>query len=159
MDSDALSNPMLQKRKLAVKILLLLLLLFCFRVLAQFVQLSDGLSFLPGFDAWHSASIPYPALLGSQLLIIFVSVFVIRKIHNGSYRANSTRSKILFWLGWLYFISMFARFILSITIMQSHAWFGATLPAIFHMVLALFLLVLGSYEKAQLSLKEKTSEF
>jgi hypothetical protein len=151
MDSDALPNPMLQKRKLAVKILLLLLLLFSFRVAAQFIQLSAGLSFLPGFDAWHSASIPYPALLGSQLLIIFVSVLVIRKIHDGSYGANSRRSKILFWLGWLYFIFMFARFILSITIMQSHAWFGATLPAIFHMVLALFLLFLSSYEKAQIA--------
>ena len=159
MDSDALPNPILQKRQLAVKLLLLLLLLFCFRVVAQFVQLFAGLSFLPGFDAWHSASIPYPALLGSQLLIIFSSVFVISKIRSDSYRANSTRSKILLWLGWLYFIFMFIRFILSVTIMQSHVWFGTTLPAIFHMVLALFLVVVGSYEKEQLRLKETSSEF
>lgn len=158
MDSDNFVSHVHQKRQLTVKLLLILLALFCFRVLAQLVQLSEGLSFLPGFDAWHSASIPYPALLGSQLCIIFLSFYVIAKINSGSYRANSARSKILFWLGWLYFSFMFVRFILSVTIMQSHAWFGATLPAIFHMVLALFLVVLGSYEKNTLRLKEKSRE-
>jgi len=42
--------------------------------------------------------------------------------------------------------------------MQSHHWFGATLPAFFHIVLALFLVVLGAYEKSQVNIHEDNSE-
>ena len=145
-------------RSVSLRILSILLLLFCFRVAAQLIQLVTSVSFLPGFDAWHSASIPYSVLLGSQGLIIAVALMVIVKIYKHSYRANNARSTVLLWLGWLYFLFMTARFLLSISIMQSHPWFGATLPAIFHIVLALFLIVLGAYEKSQLNDQETKSE-
>ena len=145
-------------REVTLKILIIILILFSFRVISQYLQLNANIEFLPEFDAWHSASIPYPFLLCSQLIIIFLSVTVILKIYNNSYRANDKRAKILLWLGWLYFTFMMIRFLLSITFMQSHVWFGATLPAFFHMVLASFLIVLGSYEKAELGSWESSSE-
>ena len=141
-----------------LKFLIVLLLLFSFRVAAQFIQLVTDVPLLPSFDAWHSASIPYVVLLGSQCLIIFLALMVIVKIFKQSYRANHSRSIGLLWVGRLYFLFMAARFVLSITIMQSHTWFGATLPAVFHMVLALFLIVLGTYEKSQLESLEGSSE-
>lgn len=145
-------------RTVTLKALIILLLLFCFRVDAQLIQLVTDVPFLPGFDAWHSASIPYGVLLGSQCLIIFLALMVILKINKNSYRVNHGRSIGLLWVGWLYFLFMTVRFLLSITIMQSHSWFGATLPAIFHMVLASFLIVLGAYEKCQLDSLEGSNE-
>jgi hypothetical protein len=145
-------------RQVTLKALIIILLLFSFRVASQYLQLNADISFLPEFDAWHSASIPYQLLLWSQLILIFLSVTVILKIYKSSYRANDKRATILLWIGWLYFTFMMIRFLLSITVMQSHVWFGATLPAFFHMVLASFLIVLGSYEKAELDSWENNSE-
>jgi hypothetical protein len=145
-------------REVTLKILTIILLLFSFRVVSQYLQLNADITFLPEFDAWHSASIPYPFLLCSQLIIIFLSGTVILKIYKCSYRANAKRATILMWLGWLYFILMMIRFLLSTTVLQSHVWFGATLPAFFHMVLASFLIALGSYEKAELDSMENSRE-
>jgi hypothetical protein len=158
MNTDELVNHSIQKRQQAVILLRLLLTLFCFRVGAQFVQLYAGLSYLPEFSAWHSASIPYPLLLGAQLVIIALASIVIAKVGRDRYRASYSRSRILVWFGWIYFIFMLFRLVLSLTIMQSHAWFGATLPALFHMVLALFLIVLGWHESTQLRLREQDDE-
>jgi len=137
---------------------MILLVLFCFRVGVQFIQLVADLPLLPEFDAWHSASISYPVLLGFQLIIIFLSLTVIVRIYHNNYRENYKRSIILLWIGWLYFVFMLIRFLLSITIMQSHVWFGATLPAFFHLVLALFLIVLGTVEKSQLGSRDVSRE-
>lgn len=137
-------------RSVSLSALTILLLLFCFRVAAQLIQWLFPVPFLPCFDAWHSASIPYGVLLGSQCIIITIALVVMVKIYKNSYRAHNGRSIVLLSVGWLYFLFMTVRFLLSITIMQSHPWFGATLPAFFHMVLALFLIVLGAFEKSQL---------
>ena len=138
-------------RTVTLKILTILLLLFCFRVAAQLLQKIWDIPLLPEYDTWHSASISYSTLLLSQLIIILLSVVVIMRINQDSYRAHPVRCKIMLWLGWIYFLFMLIRFVLSITVMQSHSWFGATMPAFSHMVLAGFLIVLGEYEKSQLN--------
>ena len=40
-----------------------LLLLFVFRVVAQFVQWIHPVDFLPPFDDWHSGILPYLSLI------------------------------------------------------------------------------------------------
>jgi hypothetical protein len=130
-----------------VRWLALFLFLFCFRVLAQFLQSIVHIPLLPQFHAWHSSTIPYAWLLGSQIMIIVVSLAVITQVRRGSYACRSWRGKFLIWSGGIYFTLMCLRFVLSITVLGSHPWFGATLPAFFHMVLAGFLITLGIHEK------------
>jgi uncharacterized protein len=130
-----------------VRWLALFLILFCFRVLVQFLQSIVHIPLLPPFNAWHSSTIPYAWLLGSQSMIIVVSLAVITQVRRGSYACRSWRGKFLIWSGSIYFTLMYLRFVLSITVMGTHPWFGATLPAFFHMVLAGFLITLGIYEQ------------
>ena len=54
------------------RILGLLLFLFCLRVLSQLVVYLFDVPFLPAFEHWHSASIPYGVLVFSQLIIILI---------------------------------------------------------------------------------------
>jgi hypothetical protein len=129
-----------------VRWLALFLILFCFRVLAQFLQSIVHIPLLPPFNAWHSTTIPYAWLLGSQIMIITVSLTVITQVRRNSYTCRGWRGKFLIWSGGIYFTLMCLRFVLSITILGSHPWFGATLPAFFHMVLAGFLITMGIYE-------------
>ena len=129
-----------------VVLIISLLALFVFRVLAQLLQYNNDLPYLPGFEVWHSATIPYAWVLVSQLLIISVILAVIFKIHFKTYRRNKKRALILLGFGLIYFLFMTLRFVLSLTILPSHPWFGATLPAFFHMVLASIVIVIGLYD-------------
>ena len=133
--------------KKTVFALITLLVLFCFRVLAQLIQWLQAVAWLPEFEVWHSGALPYEWLLVSQGLIIALFVGVIIRIQRNQYACNSTRVKLLVVVGWVYFVFMVLRFILSLTLLPSHPWFGATLPAFFHIVLATMLLVIGYYEK------------
>ena len=45
---------------------------FLFRVMAQLLQALWPLDVLPSFESWHSATLPYPLLLVSQLAILAV---------------------------------------------------------------------------------------
>lgn len=133
-------------RQTAVKLLSMALVLFCGRVLAQHVQSVAGIRFLPPFEAWHSGTLPYSLLLVSQILIIIVAGIVLVRVQKNLYDFSRRRGAVLLWLGNVYFLAMFLRFILGLTVLSSHTWFGSILPAIFHMVLAGFLIVLGVYE-------------
>jgi hypothetical protein len=134
-------------RQSTVRWLALFLILFCFRVLAQFLQSIVHIPLLPQFHAWHSSTVPYSWLLGSQITTILVSLAVITQVRRDSYSCRNWRGKLLIWSGSIYFTLMCLRFVLSITVMDSHPWLGATLPAFFHMVLAGFLITLGIYER------------
>ena len=129
-----------------VTLLKILLSLFLFRVFVQLLQFNRDLPYLPSFEAWHSATIPYSWLLFSQVLITFAIITVIIRIHRGLYVFYKTRALLLLWFGAIYFIFMLVRFTLSISILTTHHWFGATLPALFHMVLASVFIVTGLYE-------------
>lgn len=127
-------------------VLSLLLALFLVRVLAQFIQYFGDLAFLPGFEAWHSATLPYGWLLFSQAVIIAAVVMVITRVHGGNYRCSRLRALVLLWAGVLYFLFMLVRLVLSVTLLPDHPWFGAPLPAIFHLVLAGIVMTIGLYE-------------
>ncbi len=134
-------------RQTTVFALITLLLLFCFRVSAQLVQWLDFVPWLPDFESWHSGALPYVLLLVSQGLIIIGFIGVIIRIQRNRYGCSRMRIRLLLAIGWVYFTFMLLRFALSVTLLPSHPWYGATLPAFFHIVLATMLLVIGYYEK------------
>ena len=48
-------------------------------------------------------------------------------------------------LGGVYFTVMAFRLFAGLTLLTEHSWFAASLPALFHIVLATFILTLGHY--------------
>ena len=126
--------------------LVVLLVLFLYRVLSQLVQYFVNIPWLPDFGDWHSATIPYALLFLSQIVIVTVIVNTILNIQRDKYDFKKRRASFLLWIGGAYFLFMLIRLILSLTFMSQHPWFGATLPALFHLVLAAVFIVTGLYE-------------
>lgn len=123
----------------------LLLLLFCFRVVAQLAAVAGAGSFLPSFEAWHSAVVPYWLLLSTQIAIVFVFSWTAWKFTRGNVRARPSLGRWLLGFGSIYFGVMVVRLALGLTVYGSHPWFGKWLPTLFHLVLASFLLIVGCF--------------
>lgn len=132
-----------------VALLTFLLAAFVGRVLAQLIQASVGVTWLPPFAAWAAGGLPYPALLAIQIAIIAAAVLTIRKLARGRIRPRRTWARWLTWLGGVYFAAMAARLAAGQTFLADQPWFAASLPAIFHLVLAAFLLTLGHYHRTR----------
>ena len=122
-----------------------LLLLFVFRIVAQFVQWIHPVGFLPAFDDWHSGVLPYPVLLTGQALILAVLLRIV--VAHGTDRCIAHRRLgiVLLAGGGVYLAVMCFRLLASVTFATADSWLGATIPAFFHVVLACFLLIHGHF--------------
>lgn len=119
--------------------------LFAFRVMAQVISLVFPTALLPAFESWHGGVLPYPALLTIQLLILF---WLIRTAIQFSLNSQTPRRRIglaVIIFASLYFIAMFLRLALGLTILSDNRWFSSYLPAFFHLVLASYLLLYGHF--------------
>jgi len=132
-------------RKSYLRVLSVFYFLFLFRVLAQLIQKFAPVTFLPEFNAWHSETISYSALLSSQIVIIVLMSYVLIKFIQGKLLPSRKLGKLLLVLGAIYFISMLFRLIAGLTIFIDKPWFTAYIPTIFHLDLALFLLTLAKF--------------
>ncbi len=130
-------------------LLLGLLLLFLFRVVAQLVQAFSPVTVLPSFETWQSGALPYPLLVCFQLLIIVACAHVVRSFLSGTVVPSAAKGRLLLILGWLYLVAMGIRLLVGLTIAPDHFWFGAIVPTLFHLVLAGFVVVCGSFHTAR----------
>jgi len=119
--------------------------LFLLRVLAQLLQAVQPVSFLPPFQAWHGAVLPYPLLVISQVFIILVLATILFRVKTDAIRPKRWKYRVCFTLGGIYFTFMAFRLISGLTFLGEHPWFSKHLPAFFHVVLASFVLMLGHY--------------
>jgi hypothetical protein len=126
-------------------VLLMLTGLFCFRVVAQLVQAWQPLNFLPSYAAWHSGALPYGVLISVQGVILAVCLRIVWGVFKGTIAPSAQKGKILFGLGIIYLLGMCIRLIVGWTIAPDHYWFGATLPTVFHLVLASFVILYGRF--------------
>jgi hypothetical protein len=62
-------------------------------------------------------------------------------------RPRQRTGRILAWLGWLYFAGMLARLAIGRAFDTGSPWFEAWIPAIFHLVLAAFVLTIAAYHQ------------
>ena len=118
--------------------------LFALRVAAQLLQYARPVRFLPPFEAWQGSRLSYPVLLASQLVILVVMFWGANAVS----RRVSTRRRVGAWLvalGWVYLGSMSVRLVLGLTLLAHVAWFAKPIPALFHMVLAGYVLTFGRY--------------
>jgi len=140
-------------------ILLILSSLFGFQVLAQFVQAWHPVDFLPPYSVWHSGALPYGLLVGVQGVILAACLRIVWGIFKGRLVPSVQKGKILFALGNIYLFGMCARLMVGLTIAPDHYWFGATLPTVFHLVLASFVILYGRihYIASQSSFSKRQS--
>lgn len=126
-------------------LLLMLIGLFGFRVVAQLVQVWYPVDFLPPYSVWHSGALPYSLLVGVQGVILAVCLKIIWGMFRGMIVPSRQKGKILFALGTIYLVAMCTRLFVGLTIAPGHYWFGATLPTVFHLVLASFVILYGRF--------------
>jgi hypothetical protein len=128
----------------AAIVLAVLLLIFVGRVAAQLVQLLAPSPLLPTFSAWQSGALPYGVLLASQVVIVFVSVWVIALLWIRALPQRPRLGLACLVFGAIYFAFMAFRLVAGLTFLADAPFFSAILPAIFHLVLAAMVLIIGS---------------
>lgn len=127
------------------RVLWLLLFLFCFRVFAQLTVYFVDVSFLPAFDRWHSASVPYAALVFSQLVIILILGRVAIQFSRGRVVARHRAGISFLFIGGIYFSIMLIRLVIGFAGLSEHYWWDQPIPSVFHLVLASFFIVVGLF--------------
>lgn len=100
---------------------------------------------LPRFESWQGSTLPYPALLVAQLLIIAWFARTAWRFSHGD--ASPSRRRGIFFLtfGAVYFLTMLTRLLLGLTIYRESRWFTSYLPTAFHLVLASWLMVYAHF--------------
>ncbi len=121
--------------------------LFGLRVLGQAVQYWAPQPALPPFEAFQGSGLPYPLLLTAQLVILAWMGRLAWRISGRQMRPRQHTGRILAWLGWLYFAGMLARLAIGRAFDTGSPWFEAWIPAIFHLVLAAFVLTMAAYHQ------------
>ncbi len=119
--------------------------LFCFRVGAQLLQKFFPVAFLPPFEDWHSGTLPYPVLVGFQIIFITLCLFAIREVSRPDAKPDPKKGKHFLIVGGLYFFIMLVRLVGGYTFASSMPWFTVRLPTVFHLVLASFILLYGHF--------------
>ncbi|MGV7220160.1 MAG: hypothetical protein ACQ9MH_01395 [Nitrospinales bacterium] len=123
----------------------ILLLIFCFHVVAQFIQYVSPVSFLPPFGDWQSGALSYEILVVTQIIIIFVLLRFVLRVANGKEIPDRKSGQVYLIFGLAYFVLMLFRLGAGLTFATDHNWFSARIPTLFHLVLASFLILLGFY--------------
>jgi hypothetical protein len=126
-------------------ILSLLLALFVFRVSAQVVQLLWPTPLLPPFEMWQSGTVPYAVLVVSQLVIIAAIIAVIAGMRRGKLRPRRKLGTALIAAGAIYMAGAAFRLVAGLSFLSHLSFFHATIPSLFHIVLAGIVLTLGHF--------------
>ncbi len=135
--------------------LLVLLLLFTFRVGAQLLQWFFPVKFLPPFTAWQSGTLPYGVLLVFQILLIGLMTRVQLRMQSARVVPNARTGEVLLSLGSIYFAFMLFRCGAALSFGQGHAFFGSLLPSVFHLVLSTWVILLGLFHHIGAGLSER----
>jgi len=100
-----------------------------------------------------SGLMPYPYLLPSKLVIIVVCTKVCLDFSRGSGWFVTTRrffGRGVLYFGYIYFAGMIVRYVLQMILRPETRWFGGTIPIVFHLVLAGFVILFGLWHRARL---------
>ncbi|MFC7289400.1 hypothetical protein ACFQPC_15235 [Herminiimonas glaciei] len=126
-------------------LLYLLASLFLVRVVGQAVQYWFPLAALPAFGDFQGSSLPYALLLSIQLLMLAFMYRAAWRLGSGKLRPNSRVGRWLMALGTIYMAGSLLRIMIGLTVTDAMAWFTSWIPAMFHVVLAAFILTLAIF--------------
>ena len=125
-----------------------LTLAFAARVAGQALQKWAPVSFLPPFDDFQGSGLPYPALLGAQVMILAIAAAVIARMYSGKNLISPGLVVPVAVAGGLYFAVMAVRLVLGLSVLSHSGWFSTWIPTVFHLVLAGKLLLISAYQRA-----------
>ena len=114
------------------------------RVLGQALVAFGDVQFLPPMQAWYSGLMPYEFLFPSQILLVVLMTWIcvdFSRRRGPFYAPRRLFAAWWLWLGWLYLAAMAGRF----------AWFGLSIPVVFHWVLAAFMIAVGLSHRKRLA--------
>ena len=131
--------------------------LFALRVAGQALQRWMPVTWLPPFGAFQGSNLPYWLLLTSQLLILALMVRFSWRVHAGSLVPNRRAGTVLAWAGGLYLMISIGRIAVGLLVVEAPAWFKAWISAVFHVVLAIYVLTLAAYHLQQVRAEPESS--
>lgn len=126
-------------------ILWLLLVLFACRVFAQLVVYFIDVPYIPSFNQWHSASMPYGLLIFFQAVIILIFARITLSFTWARVVPRYRAGLGFLAIGGLYFFLMLSRLIIGAFSLSDIPWWNNPIPSFFHLVLATFLIVVGYF--------------
>ena len=135
----------MNKRATYVAWLWLLTMAFAMRVFGQALQHWAPQPFLPPVDAFQGSNLPYWLLLSVQLVILAVMTVVCRRVQTGSLAPSARTGTVLTWAGWIYMTVSVGRIVVGLSAPAAPSWFSTWIPAVFHVVLAAYVLTLAYY--------------
>lgn len=119
----------------------LCLVLFCGRVIGQVFVGIYAPAWLPPWREWYSGVLPYPALFPVQITLIMGMSVVAAGAVRGRGKLGRIGRRRLAAAGWAYVAAMLARYVLAMSLHPERRWLGGTIPIVFHLVLAGFVLL------------------
>ena len=123
----------------------LLTFLFGLRIAAQALQEWAPLAWLPEAGRFQGSNLPYGVLLAFQLLILAAMFWAAHRVARGEMRHQAAVGRVLLWLGGLYLAGSVLRIVVGVTVAGAPAWFTHWIPAVFHLVLAGFVLSMAAF--------------
>lgn len=122
--------------------------LFAGRVAGQMIQRWAPQPFLPPFASFQGSELPYGMLLPLQLTILCAMIRSTWKVWRRTLPPDVRQGRWLAFAGGLYLFAALARLGIGLLVPEAAPWFRAWLPAIFHVVLATFVVALAHYHCA-----------
>ncbi|MFL5678231.1 MAG: hypothetical protein ACJ77X_11400 [Chloroflexota bacterium] len=121
---------------------------FALRVAGQAIVARWSPAWLPPMSEWYSGVLPYPQLLATQVVMLVVMAVTVVGLALGWPIITDPRpalGTLLLAIAWPYGLSMPVRYGVRMWRHPEARWTGRTIPIVFHVVLAAWLFVLGSY--------------
>ena len=82
-----------------------------------------------------------------QLAVLAGGVLLVWRFFTNPGQRRPLLGRVINNLAWVYWGAMFLRLLLGLTLLQDVHWFARSLPALFHLVLANMLMLLGDYHR------------
>jgi hypothetical protein len=126
--------------------LVVLSFLFLLRVAGQLTVVARGPRWLPPMLDWNLA--PYRIVLPAQIAFLVVMGLICGDLFRseGAFATPSPGfGRAAIWFSYVYAAAIGVRYVLRMTRRRDQRWFGGTIPMVFHLVLASFVYVYGSF--------------
>ena len=111
------------------------------RVVGQLIVVFRAPGWLPPMEQWQSGLVPYPFLVVTQGVVLWLMVSIAADFTAGhGYWVDPhpwISAAALYW-SYLYAGAMAVRYVVRMTRRPDQRWFGGTIPIIFHTVVAAF---------------------
>jgi hypothetical protein len=120
--------------------------LFLIRVVGQLVAQLRRPAWLPPTEEWNLS--PYSLLLPAQVTILALMAWIDVSFSSGHGTPTHPHPQLgdgVLWFAYVYAGAMGVRYVVRMLRRPAERWFGGTIPIVFHLVLAAYLYVFGSF--------------